>query len=115
MIACVSVLPAGAVATGWGRARRVAVASVTDDGIGSWEEFDVAWDVLHDEGTEGAHHARVARFLADHHADVVITGRLGQGMERMIRSMGVRLVRDVDGDARAAVLGAYADRALGLN
>jgi predicted Fe-Mo cluster-binding NifX family protein len=114
MIACVPVLQGGRVAPGWGRARRVAVAVVVDGEIVGWEEFDVAWDVLHDEGTEGSHHARVARFLREHDAEVVITGHLGAGMERMIGSLGIRVVQDVDGDARSVVLAVYADRAAGL-
>jgi hypothetical protein len=31
--------------------------------IRGWQEFPVGWGTLHDQGTEGAHHARVARFL----------------------------------------------------
>jgi predicted Fe-Mo cluster-binding NifX family protein len=115
MIACLPVRPDGEVAAGWGRARRVAVASVTEDGITTWQELDVAWDVLHDEGTEGAHHARVARFLREYHVEVVITEHLGAGMARMIGSMGIRLVQGARGDARAAVLAVFADRAVGLN
>lgn len=104
MIACVPVTDDGTVAGGWGRARRVAVAAVTDGRITQWQELDVAWDVLHDEGSEGSHHARVARFLREHQAEVVVTGHLGPGMERMLGSMGVRVVQQAHGDARAAVL-----------
>jgi predicted Fe-Mo cluster-binding NifX family protein len=115
MIACIPVLPEGEAAAGWGRARRVAVAAVAEDRITAWEEAEVGWDILHDQGTEGSHHALVARFLRDHHVDVVITGHLGPGMERMIGSLGIRLVQGAQGDARGAVLAAYADRAVGLN
>ncbi|HET9656645.1 MAG TPA: NifB/NifX family molybdenum-iron cluster-binding protein [Kineosporiaceae bacterium] len=103
------------MAPGWGRARRVALAGVTEGRITQWEELDVNWDVLHDEGSEGSHHARVARFLKDHRVEVVITGHLGAGMERMLGSMGVRVVQQAQGDARAAVLAVYADRPTGPN
>jgi predicted Fe-Mo cluster-binding NifX family protein len=115
MIACIPVLPDGEVAAGWGRARRVAVAAVAEDRIASWEEAEVGWDVLHDEGTEGSHHALVARFLREHHVEVVITEHLGAGMARMIGSMGIRLVQGAHGDARDAVLAVCADRAVGPN
>src|SRR5665648_1289190 len=53
-------------------------ASTSTSGqIIDWQEFDVGWDDLHDEGTEGAHHARVARFLIDHHVDVVVAEHMG--------------------------------------
>ncbi len=63
MRVCVPVTADGKVDPRWGRASRVAVADVADGGIRDWQEFAVDWDVLHDQGTEGAHHARIARFL----------------------------------------------------
>jgi predicted Fe-Mo cluster-binding NifX family protein len=108
MIAAVSVTPDGRVAPGWGRARRVATSTVQDGAVTDWQEHDVAWDVLHDEGTEGAHHARVVRFLRDHHVDTVITGQIGGGMARTIEAMHLRLLRGETGDARSAVVRAAA-------
>lgn len=55
----------GQVDPRWGRADRVAVASVVDGQIAGRQEFTVGWGTLHDVGTEGAHHARVAHFLRD--------------------------------------------------
>jgi len=63
MRVCVPITAEGQVDPRWGRADRVAVASVVDGEIADWQEFTVGWGTLHDEGTEGAHHARVARFL----------------------------------------------------
>lgn len=103
MIVMTTLGPDGLVGGGLGRASRVAVASVADGGIGSWEEFDVGWDVLHDEGTEGAHHARIVRFLREHGVDVVLARGIGPGMQRTLGSMGVRAVAGVQGDARQAV------------
>ena len=64
MKVCVPVTADGQVDPRWGRAGRVAVAEA-DGEVRGWQEFTVAWGTLHDQGTEGAHHARVARFLRD--------------------------------------------------
>ena len=104
MILCVPVISDGLIAPGWRRARRVVVVSAADGQIGAWHEFDVGWDRLHDEGSEGSHHARVARFLNDHHVEAVVVGHMGPGMTRMLTTMGIRVVLQAQGDARAAVL-----------
>ena len=62
------------VGSGWGRAPQVAVSTIDGATIRSWEVHDVRWDVAHDEGGEGAHHARVVRFLRDNGVQVVVTG-----------------------------------------
>jgi predicted Fe-Mo cluster-binding NifX family protein len=104
MILCVPVTSGGLIAPGWGRAPRVAVVSAADGQIGAWDELDVGWDKLHDEGSEGSHHARVARFLNDHHVEAVVVAHMGPGMTRMLTTMGIRVVLQAQGDARAAVL-----------
>ena len=65
MKVCVPVTADGQVDPRWGRADRVAVAEVAGGEVRDWQEYTVAWGTLHDQGTEGAHHARVARFLRD--------------------------------------------------
>lgn len=92
----------------WGRAERVAVADVADGEIRDWQEFDVGWGRLHDEGTEGSHHARIATFLREHDVQAVAVHHLGGGMERMLGTMGIRVVTGVTGDARAAAAAATA-------
>ena len=57
-------------------------------------------------GTEGSHHARVVRFLTDHHVDLVVAEHMGAGMTRMLTTMGIQFVLGVDGDAKASVLAA---------
>ncbi len=104
MILCIPVTSDGLTAPGWGRSHRVAVANTSDGAITDWQEINVGWDVLHDEGTEGAHHARVARFLIDHHIDVVVAEHMGSGMTRMLTTMGIRTSLGAHGDAKAAVL-----------
>lgn len=106
MKVCIPVTGDGQVEHGWGRADRVAVAEVDGDSVTSWLEHDVRWDVLHDEGTEGAHHARVARFLREHGIEAVVAARIGDGQRRMLATMGVQVVLGAAGNARTAVLAA---------
>lgn len=106
MIVCVPLDSTGTVDPRWGRAARVALATVERDAINDWREVAVAWDSLHDAGTEGAHHARVARFLRDEGVDVVLAHHMGAGMSRMLATMGITVQLNVAGDARLAVLAA---------
>jgi predicted Fe-Mo cluster-binding NifX family protein len=104
MIACVPVTSGGQLDPRWGRAARVAIAQVADGRISSWQEHEVGWDALHDEGTEGGHHARIARFLREHAVDTVIAGHMGAPMARMLESMDVTVHLGATGDARDAIL-----------
>lgn len=91
----------GVIGDGWGRAPRVAVAEVKNDGaIESWDEYAVQWDALREESREGQHHARIARFLIDHGVQMVIAGHMGAGMHRMLDEMHIAIVTDVSGSAR---------------
>src|ERR1039457_4894942 len=81
---------------------QVAVADVAGKEIRDWQEFTVAWGTLHDQGTEGAHHARVARFLRDNQVDAVAVCHVGSGMQRMLGSMAIRVVTGPGGDAHSA-------------
>lgn len=104
MIIAIPVDPEGQVGHSWGKAPAVAVARVGAAGVEDWAEFAVEWDRLHDEGTHGSHHARVVTFLRDHEVEVVAVRHVGDGMRRMLPSMGVRLVEGVAGPARTAVV-----------
>ncbi len=104
MIIAVPVTPDGQVDTSWGRAARVAVVRVENGQIASWHEHDVRWDDLHDVGTEGGHHARIARFLIDHGIMMVVANHMGPPMVQMLDGMGIRLRLGAAGDARLAVL-----------
>ena len=106
MVICVPVTRHGQVDPRWGRAARVAVARVDAGSVSSWEEYDVGWDQLHDVGTEGGHHARVARFLRDHHVGVVVAHLMGAEMLHMLGEMGVQVQLEAAGDARGAAVAA---------
>ncbi len=103
MIVCVPVTPDGQVDSSWGRAPRVAVAKVEGGRIAAWDEHAVAWDALHDVGTEGGHHARVATFLQDNGVEVVVAGHMGPPMVQMLAKMRILARLGVHGDARSAV------------
>jgi predicted Fe-Mo cluster-binding NifX family protein len=103
MIVCVPVTPDGQVDPRWGRAARVAVATIDGGQITAWDELPVAWDVLHDVGTEGGHHARVATFLRDHGVEVVVAGHMGPPMAQMLAKLQILARTGAQGDARRAV------------
>jgi predicted Fe-Mo cluster-binding NifX family protein len=106
MIVCVPITSDGLVDPRWGRADWIAVADVIDGKIENWQEIEVSWSLLHDEGTPARHHARVARFLRENHVDTVIAHHVGDGMVRMLSTMGIPIHLEATGDARAAVLAA---------
>jgi predicted Fe-Mo cluster-binding NifX family protein len=105
VIVCVPVTATGDVDPRWGRAERVAVARLEGGRITAWQEIDVAWDALHDVGTEGGHHARVARLLRDHGVEVVVAGHMGPPMVEMLGRLRTVATLGASGDARAAVEG----------
>ncbi len=106
MVVCVPVTADGLIDPRWGRADRVAIAEVTGGGIANWQESDVGWSTLHDAGTEGSHHARVARFLQDHHVEAVVANHMGMPMVHMLERMGLKLRLGAMGDAREAAIAA---------
>jgi predicted Fe-Mo cluster-binding NifX family protein len=89
----------------------VAITEVTGSGIQAWREYDVMWDALHDAGTEGSHHARVARFLQEHQVQMVVANHMGEPMVHMLERMGVKARLGGVGDAREAALKAIVNLA----
>ena len=107
--------PDRAVDRSWGRASKVTIAQVENGALPEWTEFDVRWDEQHDADGEGAHHARIARFLLDEHVDRVAAHHMGQGMTTMLARMGIEADLGVTGDARAVALQIAAAATPGLN
>jgi len=103
---CVPVTREGILDPRWGRADRVAVATVGADGIVDWQEFNVGWGSLRETGTEGSHHARIATFLRDHHVEAVVADHMGPPMAHMLQKMGITVRLGAEGDARAAAVSA---------
>lgn len=106
MIVCIPVTSSEEVGPGFGRASRVAIADVAGGQVTSWKVFDVGWGELHDAGTEGSHHARIAQFIRDHGVAMVVGSHMGEGMLRVLGRMGVDVHMGASGGARAAVLAA---------
>lgn len=106
MVVCVAVTPDGQIDPRWGRASSVAIAEVGGGTLGRWEEFQVRWDELHDTGTEGGHHARVARFMREHQVAMVVARHMGPDMHHMLERLGIDVRLGAAGDARDAVLAA---------
>jgi predicted Fe-Mo cluster-binding NifX family protein len=106
MMVCAPVTQEGMIDPRWGRADWVAVADVVDGEIVSWRVIEVSWSRLHDEGTPGSHHARVVTFLREHQVEAVVANHIGDGMVRMLATMGLPAHLGAVGDAREAVLAA---------
>lgn len=103
MILCAPVTAEGLIDPRWGRADWVALADVADGEIKDWQEVEVSWSRLHDEGAPGAHHARVVTFLREHEVEAVVVDHMGDGMVRMLDTMGLPVHSGATGDAREAV------------
>ncbi|MGB7979271.1 MAG: NifB/NifX family molybdenum-iron cluster-binding protein [Candidatus Nanopelagicales bacterium] len=111
MIVAVAVEPTGMVGHSWGKAETVAVATVESGAVTGWQEFAVGWDVSHDAGSHGGHHARVVTLLREHAVQAVVVDHVGDGMRRMLGAMGLALHEGVTGDARLAAVAAAAGAA----
>lgn len=103
MIVCAPVTLDGNIDPRWGRADLIAIADISDGKIKTWQEIVVSWSHLHDEGSEGSHHARVVKFLKEQGVEVVIANHMGDGMSRMLKTMKIPVHLGAQGDARAAV------------
>jgi len=98
------------VGGGLGRAQTMAIATVEDGQITSWQEEPVRWDLAHEQVESGAvtgggHHARIVSFLRAHKVELVVAGHVGPPMVHTLGLMGVRIVT-ATGPARQAILDA---------
>lgn len=111
MIVATPVTATGESASAWGKAHWIGVADVADGELRAWQVHEVAWDVSHDAGTHGSHHARIVRFLKEQGVQAVVVDHMGEGMQRVMASMGIPLLPASAGDARTSVLAATAPAA----
>lgn len=100
---CAPVAADGTVDPRFGRAERVGIAEVRDRQLLRWTEVAVGWGELHDQGPQGAHHARVIRFLREHGVQVVLADHLGPGMQHSLQLLGVQVQLGATGNAQDAV------------
>jgi predicted Fe-Mo cluster-binding NifX family protein len=96
----------------WGKAPVVALVTVRDGEVADWAEHDVRWDVSHDEGHHGSHHARVVRFLREHGVAAVAADHMGDPMVHTLERLGVVVVLGAGDDGEAAALAAASQVAL---
>ncbi len=100
----IPVTPDGQVGHSWGKAETLAVATWEDGAITSWDVHDVRWDLSHGEGNEGAHHARVVRFLKEQEIEYVVVDHMGAPMRNTINKLGLKIVPTEEGqDARKII------------
>jgi predicted Fe-Mo cluster-binding NifX family protein len=99
---------AGESAAAWGKAHWIGVASVEGGAVTAWHVHEVAWDVSHDEGTHGSHHARIVRFLKEHDIAAVVVDHMGPGMVQVMSTMKIPVLPASAGEAKASVLAAVA-------
>lgn len=106
MIIAVPVTTEGNVDPRWGKASTVAIAKVEGTEVTAWNEYNVNWDRLHDEGTEGSHHARIVKFLREHEVQAVVIDHCGAPMLNTMQKMNLVIALDAEGPARPTVLAA---------
>lgn len=102
----VVAIPVGADGTidrAWGRAERVAIVTTNAGSIREWQEHHVGWGAARQEGREGEHHARIARFLLDHRVNTILCHHMGPGMTTMVDRMDILCISGQAGSARHAL------------
>ena len=108
MIVATPVSESGQSAAAWGKAHWIGVANLKDGAVTTWQIHEVAWDVSHDEGTHGSHHARIVRFLKEQGIDAVVVDHMGPGMVQVMQTMRIPVLPASPGDAQASVVAAVA-------
>ncbi|HEX2856206.1 MAG TPA: NifB/NifX family molybdenum-iron cluster-binding protein [Propionibacteriaceae bacterium] len=113
MIVATPVDQSGNTMHSWGRAHWVATADVRETDAGGpqvfdWRVHEVAWDEGHDAGNHGSHHATIVRFLRDNGVQAIVVDHVGEGMQRMLATMGIPMLPASGGDARESVARAVA-------
>ena len=104
MIIATPTTATGEAAGGWGRAHWIGIAELQDGEISAWQLHEVGWDISHDAGTHGSHHARIVRFLKEHGVQRVVFAHAGQPMLHTMTKMGLELVQVGSMEARQAVI-----------
>lgn len=93
VVVALPVTPEGGLEPRFGRAPRMAIATIVGDRIADWQVHEVGWDVLHDEGTHGSHHARIVRFMREHAVGRVVFSHMGPPMINTLSKLGLLLIQ----------------------
>ncbi|TCS83687.1 NifB/NifX family molybdenum-iron cluster-binding protein [Tepidibacillus fermentans] len=115
MKVAVAVLPNGKVNTHFGRANKLALATIENGQITKWEEVAVPFaethgnhDHHHDHDHEHHHHAPghhegIKNWLVDHEVDMVLLDHAGPGMQKVMSETDIKIVVGAKGNAKEAV------------
>ncbi len=107
MIIAVPVTADGLVDPRWGKAQTIAIAKITTDPdvqIELWEEHPVGWNVLHDQGAHGTHHARIVKFLKEHNVNAVVINHCGASIMNTMQKMGLVIAVEAVGPAKEVLI-----------
>lgn len=121
MKVAVAVLPNGMVNAHFGRANKLAFATIENKQIISWEEVAAPFAETHghdhhhehehgyhhhdhDHNHEhGHHHQAIKNFLVEHQVDLVLLDHAGPGMQKVINETDIKIVIGAKGNAKDAV------------
>ncbi len=119
MKVAVAVLPNGNINAHFGRANKLAIATVEEKQIAGWEEIEVPFasthgehnhDHEHDHNHNHEHHQHapvhresIKDFLVNHHVNVVLLEHAGPGMQLVQEQTDIKIVVGAQGDAKSAI------------
>lgn len=101
---CAPLAEDGTINGRWCQSNRVAVADVREARITAWQEFDVGWERLHDEGPHEAHHDRMAAFLRDRGVNVIVVDHIGTCLRATLLKLDIAVHPGARGPADSAMV-----------
>lgn len=117
----IAVLPNGMINAHFGRANKLAVATIENGQITKWEEVDVPFaethgdhdhhdhDHDHDHGHEHhhhhapGHHEGIKNVLVQSGVDMVLLDHAGPGMQKVMNETDIKIVVGAKGNARESI------------
>jgi len=113
----VAVLPNGMVNAHFGRANKLALATVENGQISKWEEVEVPFaeshgdhDHHHDHDHHDHehhhapdHHEGIKNFLVEQGVDMVLLDHAGPGMQKVMNETDIKIVVGAKGNAKEVV------------
>lgn len=124
MKVAVAVLPNGMINSHFGRAEKIALATIENKQIVDWQELEVPFadthedhghhqhdhhDHDHDHHQHNHHHhgpghvKGIKAFLVDQHVDLVLLDHAGPGMRTIQNEIEIKVVVGAKGNAKEAV------------
>lgn len=121
MKVAVAVLPNGMINAHFGRANKLAFATIENDQITNWQEVDVPFEDTHGDHDHHhdhnhdhehghghhhhspGHHEGIKNFLVDSQVDVVLLDHAGPGMQKVMNETNIKIVVGAKGSAKDSV------------